>query len=182
MWDKHGQGSHDSWKAFLLDVKKDSSISITHGWFENLKNSGMGTTLFDELYEKLEQLIDQCPEVRELIHSDLLNFNVMVKKNKISAVIDWQCAMYGDSLYDVAWFLYYAPWYPQFEAVKLREKLLSNFTSNGQSVSHIEERLQCYFLHIGLGSIAYNAFKHDWPAAEQAGEYTGKIYSDHQTH
>ena len=48
---------------------------------------------------------------RHLIHSDLLNYNVLVADGRISAVIDWGCAMYGDFLYDLAWFEFWAPWY-----------------------------------------------------------------------
>ncbi len=174
-WDKNGKGSHASWQEYLLDVKKDSEQSITHGWSANLTSSSFGTKMFDQLYAQFETLVEKCPESRELIHADLINCNVMISQTKISAVIDWQCSLYGDSLYDIAWFLYYSAWYPQFKEVNLREKLLSNFESNAQSVSHIKERLACYYLHIGLGSIAYNAFKQDWKAAEEAGKYTTKI-------
>ena len=174
-WDKQGVGVHTSWREYLLDVKNDSSTAASSGWLVNLKRSSMGTKVFDKLYEKLEKLVIYCPEQRELIHSDLINLNLLVKDSGINGVIDWQCSLYGDSLYDIAWFAYYAPWYPQFESTKLVERAIDHFKSTAQNTSHIEERLHCYFLHIGLGSIAYNSFKQDWKAAGEAEKYTRKI-------
>ncbi len=90
-------------------------------------------------------------------------------------MIDWQCSLYGDSLYDVAWFIFYAPWYPQFAAVQMSQKLIAHFESTTTNDSHLNERLLCYQLHIGLDSIRYNAFKKDWKAAQDVADYTLKI-------
>lgn len=175
LWNTQGKGSHDSWKGFLLDVTNDHTANITHGWRQHLQTQPMLGETFNSLYEILEKNVDACPEARELIHSDLLNFNLLVLDHKISGVIDWQCSMYGDSLYDIAWFLYYAPWYPQFAEIGLCEKILSHYKGAANQIDNIEERLCCYYLHIGLGSIAYNAFKKDWTAAQDAADYTRKM-------
>lgn len=176
-WDKDGKGGFKSWKEYLMDVGNDSKKSITHGWYKNLLNSELGTESFDKLYLKLRQLTDFCPEVRELIHSDLLNYNLIVKDNKISAVIDWQCSLYGDSLYDIAWFAFYEPWYPQFEKLKLSQKLISHYKAHSTNKENIKERLICYQINIGLGSIVYNAFKKDWKEARDAELRTLKVVS-----
>jgi hygromycin-B 4-O-kinase len=175
MWDAEGQGSHASWKSYLLDVSSDHESSITHGWREQLRAKSELQQVFDELYEMLEKNVDACPEPRELIHSDLLNCNLLVLDHKMSGVIDWQCSLYGDSLYDIAWFLYYAPWYPQFAEIGLGDKLLEHYKKSSSNAENIIERLLCYYLHIGLGSITYNAFKKDWVAAQEAADYTMKM-------
>ena len=178
-WDKSGIGGHKSWKEYLLDVKNDHNDALTHGWYTSLANSTLGTNIFDQLYSRLLSLVDQCPEVRELIHADLLNYNLLVSDNKISAVIDWQCSLFGDSLYDIAWFTFYAPWYPQLEAVQLCQKAIAHFESIATNTLNLKTRLLCYHLHIGLGSIAYNTFKKDWKAAQEVAEYTLKISQEH---
>jgi hygromycin-B 4-O-kinase len=175
LWDGEGKGSHKSWKAYLLDVNNDAENNLTHGWKQHLQTHPKLEEVFSWLYEILEKQVAACPEARELIHSDLLNFNLLVSDHHISGVIDWQCSMYGDSLYDIAWFLYYAPWYPQFGQIGMSEKILKHFVKSAWNTENIDERLQCYYLHIGLGSIAYNAFKQDWKAAQDAGEYTIEI-------
>ncbi|MHB8626771.1 MAG: phosphotransferase [Aggregatilineales bacterium] len=174
-WNKDGIGSHKSWKEYLLSVKNDHEDSLTHGWYANLANSRVSTTIFDQFYSQFGSLVEKCPEGRELIHSDLLNYNLLVSDSKISAVIDWQCSLYGDSLYDVAWFIFYAPWYPQFAMVQLCQKVMAHFESVAANNSNLRARLLCYQLHIGLGSIAYNSFKKDWKAAQEIAEYTLKI-------
>ncbi len=174
-WGKNGMGSSQSWREYLLDVKNDRSESITHGWYANLLSSPLGTKVFDQLYAQLASLVDQCPEIRELIHSDLLNYNLLVADAKISAVLDWQCSLYGDSLYDVAWFVFYAPWYPQFAEVQLCQKIIAHFVTTAANTANLSARLFCYQLHIGLGWIAYNAFKKDWPAVQEAVEHTLKV-------
>ncbi len=174
-WGKDGIGSHKSWKEYLLDVKSDQEERLTHGWYANLANSTLGTPIFDQLYSHLESLVDECPEGRSLIHSDLLNYNLLVSDTIISGVIDWQCSLYGDSLYDVAWFVFYAPWYPHFATVQLCQKAIAHFEAMAANRSNLKTRLLCYQLHIGLGSICYNAFKKDWKAAQEIADYTLRI-------
>ncbi|MEI6532385.1 MAG: aminoglycoside phosphotransferase family protein [Candidatus Roizmanbacteria bacterium] len=174
-WNRNNTGAYKTWKEYLLDVKSDNEKNLVHSWYQDLANSALGTKNFDEIYSKLALLVDQCPEVRELIHSDLLNYNLLVSNSKISAVIDWQCSLYGDSLYDIAWFTFYAPWHPQFESAQLCQKALEHFESVATHTLNIQTRLFCYQLHIGLGSIAYNTFKKDWKAVQDFSNYTLKI-------
>jgi len=174
-WDKSGTGSHTSWKAFLRDVRNDHESQLTHGWYNNLAHSTIGIEPFDRIYAALEKLVEKCPENRELIHSDLLNFNLLVADNKISAVIDWGCSLYGDSLYDIAWFIFYAPYYPQFAAVNLCERALDHYRRSDADQRNLKERLLGYQLHIGLGWISYHAFKQTWSTAREAVAHTLKV-------
>ena len=175
-WDKDGVGSEKSWKAYLLDVKGDDSKErFTSGWYDKLAKSTVGTQIFDELYARFETLVEKCPEVRELIHSDLLNYNLVVSDTKISGVIDWQCSLYGDALYDVAWFMFYEPWFPAFAAVQLGQKLMAHFKTATANTANLKERLLCYQLHIGLDSIIYNTAKTNWKAAQEVADYMLRI-------
>ncbi len=175
-WDKNGVGSQKSWKDHLLGVDgpDDNPERFTYGWYAKLANSPVGTRVFDDLYSQFESLVEKCPEVRQLIHSDLLNYNLLAKDNHISGVIDWQCSLYGDGLYDVAWFTFYEPWYPQFAAIQLSQKLLAHFEAAADN-THLKERLICYQLHIALDSIIYNSAKQNWKNAQEAADYAFKI-------
>ena len=171
-WDQAGIGSHPSWKAFLLDVKtKNDDFSFFHDWRTKLANSPVGIDIFDQLYARFETLVEQCPEDRQLIHSDLLHYNLLVADTKISAVIDWQCSIYGDALYDVAWFMFYEPWYPEFSKVRLGQKLMAHFESGSADNANVKARLLCYQLHIALDSIIYNTAKGDWDALQEVADY-----------
>lgn len=178
LWDKEGRGSHDSWKEFLRDDKNDLEGSLINGWRPNLQNSSMGTDVYERLWGRFEPLVNFCPEDRGLVHSDLLNHNVLAEDGSISAVLDWGSSIYGDSLFDVAWFLFYEPWYPHFSEVNLLQRILEDYKADPTTnKTNIDERLLCYKLNIGLDSIAYNAFKQDWEHAQEAADYTVKIAS-----
>jgi aminoglycoside phosphotransferase (APT) family kinase protein len=41
-----------------------------------------------------------------VVHGDLLARNVLVEGDRISGVLDWGSACFGDPLYDAAWLLY----------------------------------------------------------------------------
>ncbi len=161
-WGADGGAPHASWKAALLDVAEDRDSDRTHGWRERLAASPVGVGPFEEAFGHLRDLVDACPEERHLIHSDLLNYNVLVGNGRITAVIDWGCAMYGDFLYDLAWFLYWQPWYPAWRDIDFRGEAERHFDAISLDVPHLDERLRCYQVHIGLAGLAYRAFKGDW--------------------
>ncbi len=67
---------------------------------------------------------------------------------------------YGDALYDVAWFTSYELWYPPFQELHVSQRLLEDFKADPHAdTADLDARLMCYQLDIGIGSIAYNAFK-----------------------
>jgi hygromycin-B 4-O-kinase len=166
-WDKSGNGFNKSWKEFLLEVNGN--------YYTDLANSSVGAETFDQLYSQFASLVELCPDVRELIHGDLLHYNLLVSDTKISALIDWQCSIYGDSLYDVAWFIYYEPYFPEFTKVNLCQKLLAHVTSRSADTSNLKARLLCYQLHIGLGSMLYNTFRQDWKTVQEDAAYALKL-------
>lgn len=176
-WLDDGHGTFGSWQDFLRYVREDHAHSMIAGWRENLERSSWGMSEFDGLYRELEKRVTVCAEARHLIHSDLLNFNVLVQGSDISAVLDWGSSKYGDFLYDLAWFSFYAPWYPQFADVNLIPRLREALQSAEVDWEYAKERELCYHLHIGLDSIAYNAFRQNWEAAQEVAQYTRSLLS-----
>ena len=81
---------------------------------------------------------------------------------RISAVFDWGCAMYGDHLYDLAWFGFWQPWYPAWQRIDFREEATRYYAAIGLDVPHFEARLRCYQIHIGLAGQAYMAYAGNW--------------------
>ncbi|MDQ3657067.1 MAG: aminoglycoside phosphotransferase family protein, partial [Chloroflexota bacterium] len=102
-WGDDRNAPFPSWEAALLAVSVDSPASRGSGWRERLETSPVGAETFDEAYATLVGLSRYAPRNRSLIHSDLLNYNVLVSDRHLTGVIDWGCAMYGDFLYDLAW-------------------------------------------------------------------------------
>jgi hygromycin-B 4-O-kinase len=161
-WRKGGAAPHATWADALLDVFNDRPTDRLHGWRERLTASEVGMGPFIQAFKVLEMLAPEIPMERHLIHSDLLNYNVLVDQSQITAVIDWGCAMYGDFLYDAAWFEFWAPWYPAWQRLDFRGEALRHYQSIGIDVPSFDRRLGICAVHIGLDSLAYNAFRGRW--------------------
>jgi len=64
------------------------------------------------------------------------------------------------------------------QELRVPQRLLEDFQADPHTnKGDVEARLMCYQLDIGIGSIAYNAFKKDWKNAEEAADYTLNLLS-----
>jgi hygromycin-B 4-O-kinase len=170
--DIDGNGLFPNWQSALLDIGQDTGDNRIHGWRERLHASHYGLGAFDAAYACLESLAPQCPNDRHIIHSDLINRNVLIEGDRINAVIDWGCLMYGDFLYDIAWLTFWAPWYPAWRGIDFEAEALDHACAIGLDLPDAAIRLRCYEIHIGLAHFAYNAFLGDWSEYEKTAART----------
>ena len=108
----------------------------------------------------MHRMLPDCPELRNLIHRDLLNRNVLVSPDasRLEAVYDWGCSVAADFLYEAAWFTFWSAWYPALQALNPRRLFQEHFARLGVKTEDFHRRMSCYELHIGLEHIAYSAF------------------------
>lgn len=155
LWRPEGTGP--SWGDELLSVAEPRDRLA--GWRKRLEASPREASIFDDGIKRLRHLVPQLPECRGIVHSDLLNRNVLVGNGKLTGVFDWGNAFYGDPLYDQAWFLYWWSWFPQWQGIDLQDILDRHWEKHGGSPVQMKERLLCCLIHIGLDHIAYSAFR-----------------------
>jgi hygromycin-B 4-O-kinase len=153
LWRPDGTAPHPTWPDALLAVTRDEPGDRIAGWRRALEDSPTGAGPFDAAAEALRALAERCPSPRELVHSDLLYRNVLVDGPAVSAVLDWGNALVGDGLYDLAWLLYWWPWYPLWRDVDVRAVIAADLDG-----PDADDRLRCYQVHIGLTAQAYNAY------------------------
>jgi len=165
-WNTEKVAPYLTWQEYLLDVWNDPITSRTYGWRASLQNSPMGEEPFNKAFNVLKSLIEKCPKERYLLHTDLLHYNVLVQDSKISAVIDWGNAMYGDFLYELAGLIVWSPWYPAMQNIDWAKEAQNHYKKIGLDVPNFEERLRCYEISIGLNGMSYNAFKRNWKDLE----------------
>ncbi|HSN75344.1 MAG TPA: aminoglycoside phosphotransferase family protein [Anaerolineae bacterium] len=171
-WDVAGNAPHVSWRAALLDVANDRPGDRIHGWRARLAASAVGSGPFDESYRRLQALAGDLPDLRCLIHSDLLHYNVLVEGDRISGVLDWGCAMTGDFLYDLAWLCFWQPWYPAWQRIDFVQEAHRHYAAIDLAVPGFEQRLRCCQLHLGLAGMAYQAYAGDWTNLEDTARRT----------
>lgn len=165
-WNGQGEAMHLSWRDFLLAVDDDVPDRRTYGWRRKLRESRNGDASFRWGYGLLDEVAtDDLP--RCLIHGDLISRNVYVASDAITGVFDWGCSLYGDHLYELAWFEFWAPWHPNINAGVLREALEDKWRSNSYAPTKNVERMLACYLHIGLDHLAYNAHLGDWNTATE---------------
>jgi hygromycin-B 4-O-kinase len=171
-WSAGGNAPFPSWQAALLDVACDRPGDRIHGWRGRLAASAAGSGPFEQAYRRLQELAVHVPEERHLIHSDLLHYNVLVEGDRITGVLDWGCALYGDFLYDLAWFCFWQPWYPAWQGIDFRAEYEHHCAAIGFDLPHFDERLAACQIHIGLAGQAYQAYAHDWTNLQETARRT----------
>jgi len=161
-WRADGTAAYPTWRAVLLSVATAPSTRGGLNAREQLKGSRSALGAFDEGFERMRALIDRCPEDRHLIHDDLMNRNVLVDGEHVSAVLDWGSSLYGDFLYDIAKIVFYRPWRPHWGDIDFAAEARGHYEAIGLAVPNFAERLLCYCLRIGLADMAYSAFRERW--------------------
>lgn len=159
-WGLDGNAPMFSWSRHLFATLEDTPDRRTHGWRKKLATSPQGAATFRWGYDLLQQVVDDSVP-RSLLHCDLVNRNVLVEGDKISGIFDWGCSLYGDHLYELAWFEFWSPWYPDLDISLLRSALEQRWHEAGEIPRNKEARLAACYLHIGLDHLAYNAYTGD---------------------
>lgn len=175
IWNSAGNGIHNSWPGSLLTSLEDSPDQRGGRWRPRLESSPTGAAAFDRDLLVLERLLRDMPNLRQVVHSDLLNYNAFIDNHRVTGVIDWGCAMYGDFVYELAWFKFWSPWYPQWQGVDVAAEARHFFLERGADLHNYRERLVCYQLHIGLAHQAYNASIGRWDALADVTRHTAAV-------
>jgi len=172
IWTAEEVAPYGSWRECLLDVDSDPVGGRTHGWRGRLRSIPWATKVFDEGVAILEGLVEHCPEARHVIHADLMGDNMRLLDGRVTAVVDWGTAMYGDFLYDVARLVFWTPWFPEMRSLDVVGMAREHYESIGLEVPRFEERLRACLVHLGLDAQAYNAFTSRWDELGRSGERT----------
>ncbi len=141
----------ESWRDYLVSCKNRDESRLQH-WRQRLAAHRHAQSVFDRGHGVITQLADACPNVRHVVHNDLLNNLLVSPDNRISGVFDWGNALAGDPLYDVAWLCFAAPWYPAID--RARVVALAQDRIYGPDMA---ARLACYELHLSLDALQYLA-------------------------
>lgn len=168
-WDAEGKGSDISWSSHLLAVAEENPELRTYGWRQRLRAAPEADATFVWGFDLLKNIVtDSAP--RSLIHADLVNRNVLVKEGRITGVFDWGCSRFGDHLYDLAWFDFWAPWFPGLDMQLLWLEAEKRWREVGYVPHNKVARLVACYLHIGLDHLGYNAYLGNSLALAQTAE------------
>jgi len=145
--DAHGNGRFDSWGGYLLSLYNQK---FECDWRDLIRHSIIEHDLFQAYYDKLTQIIAYCPREKYIVHGDYGFTNVIVNGDEVTGILDWAEWKLGDFLYDVMYLDFWSDDIP-YGSLWRAEHPTPNFV----------ERMRCYVLHQGLGTMAIAAVKQD---------------------
>jgi hygromycin-B 4-O-kinase len=139
-FDGAGKASCESWQAYLAeDVGLD--------W---APIPDVDLTLIRQLDAAIARLAPVCPNERHLIHCDFGADNLLTDGVRITGVLDWALAGYGDPLFDVASAHFWGYW-----KVTCLSAFAAYCDEQLANLPHYRERLLCYELFQARGNIHY---------------------------
>lgn len=150
-WDgATGDGALASWHAFLATTLDNRDAGFYRDWHALARTSFLEWPVCEAVFRRMMALAAHCPEERALVHGDLHFDNILADAGRVSGVIDWGNALYGDPLYDVAWF---GRWNtaagPILDPAILRARY-------GHLPAY-DARIACYELYLGLDDLRFYA-------------------------
>ena len=98
-----------------------------------------------------DELLEACPERRDVVHGDLLYHNVLLtpQLDGVEAVFSWKCSTLGDHFYDVAWCLFWGEYHAGVDPDVVLE-WLQRVPYPDPLMHDWPTRVRCYQLHIAL--------------------------------
>lgn len=167
VFNDQGVGLSPDWRSFLVQVKEEEEDWDYFGkWHSLFEKTFLERELFDDLFQRMMSLLDFCPADRYLVHGNYSLRNILAHGGKITGVIDWLDARYGDFVYDIAGLDY---WIPELH---MRELCQQYYQQRRGPIPFYEERMLCYECYIALSAMRFYAKKED----ERAYQWTrGRI-------
>lgn len=156
-----GRG-YASWRAWLVDSLLDDPTHPASGGRAKLAADPALDRLYRACESRIHELLDACPERRDLVHGDLLHSNVLIAPDasRVNAVFSWKCSLRGDLLFDIALCTFWgAIAHPGIGAIDPFGRVLA--TAHASVLEDAAIRHHCYELHIGTSHLGWYAWTDD---------------------
>lgn len=147
-----GTGFFPSWRAFLAHIREEEPEWDFYGkWYRLFDTTFLERDFWEALYARMIELLDLCPEDRYLVHGGYGYGNVLAQDGRVTAVLDWLDAKYGDFVYDVASLDIWDP------ALDLAGRFAEHYMQVGVETPHYGERVLCYQCYMALDALRFFA-------------------------
>ena len=151
-FNEQGVGLVSSWPEHMRHVYEEEDERWFYGkWHTLFETTFLERDLFDRIYEEMDSLLIYAPTKRFLVHADFGSDNALAENGKITAVLDWANAVYGDFLYDVAWLDMWSP------ELGINGRFRHYYQTQNRHIPHYDERFRCCQCYIALDSFRFYA-------------------------
>ena len=148
----NGVGFFPSWRASLAFIREEEPEWDFYGkWHTLFETTFLERDVWDAIYARMMELLAVCPEERSLVHGNYGFGNVLAVDMRITAVLDWLDAKYGDFLFDVAWLDFWST------ELNVHRRFATHYAERSIAVPHYAERILCYQCYIALDGMRFFA-------------------------
>ncbi|MHB8600845.1 MAG: phosphotransferase family protein [Ktedonobacteraceae bacterium] len=147
-----GEGHFPSWGNHLrMTVREETENDYFGKWYRLFDETFLERDLYYDLYQRMCELLPYCPEDRYLIYGSLSLRNMLAQDGKITAILDWLDASYGDFVYDIAALDFWSSW------LGMREAFQQYYQQRQRELPFYKDRLLCYECYHALGALRFFA-------------------------
>jgi hygromycin-B 4-O-kinase len=150
--DASGHGRFPSWEEYLLSFY-NQKFAFT--WEQLFDQTCMEREVYNSYFAAMQAYLPFCATDKYWVHGDYGFDNVASCGERITGVLDWAESRLGDYVYDIAYLAFWSKTIPYKDLWQLWAE------RKGIEIDHFDKRMICYFLHIGLGSLAIAAVRDD---------------------
>jgi len=174
-----GATAGSTWRRWIVDALVDDPSRPVHGWRAALAEDAGLDRLFRSCESRIHDLVESCPERRDVVHGDLLHGNVLISEDaaRVDAVFSWKCSTRGDFLYDTAWCTFWGPWHPGIAAADVWRRILAApwALADPGALADAALRHHCYELQIGATHLGWNAWTGNAAELEATAAHTAMV-------
>lgn len=168
VWHEQPPRTEVTWRNWLPERLEDDPNPQVRDSRAILASESESDRVFGACKARVQDLLEACPERRDLIHGDLLHANVLVAEDasRPKAVFSWKCSLRGDFLFDVAWCTFWSAWHPGIAAANPWRHVRQEPSIRNDRDAWVDAptRHHCYELHIGATHLGWYAWTGDLPA------------------
>lgn len=159
LWHEADNAGTLAWRDWIRSHLVDDPERTVSGWRRVIAADPELDAAWGEAERTILDLLEHCPERRDLVHGDLLHQNVLISPDasKVTAVFSWKCSVLGDHLYDVAWLSFWEPWHPGIERIDVWSHY-STGPIEGDDSGDAAIRHHCYEVLVGAQHLAWCAW------------------------
>ena len=145
-----GKASVPSWTSFLRKVVDEEVEQDYYGkWHVMFDDTFLERDVFESIYQHMVRLLAFCPEQRYLVYGGASMNNMLAQDGKITAVLDWLDAKYGDFVFDIAVLDYWYPW------LQVQERAQHFYQEHQVPIPAYTERILCYQCYQTLDAMRF---------------------------
>jgi aminoglycoside phosphotransferase (APT) family kinase protein len=151
-----------AWREWLAACLRDDPTHPTDSGRARLAADPALDRLYRACESRIHELLDACPERRDLVHGDLLHANVLITPDasRVNAVFSWKCSLRGDFLFDVALCTFWgAIAHPGIGATEPFGRTLATMPAGDLADAAVRHHV--YELHIGTSHLGWYAWTND---------------------